>query len=279
MIDLNTRYVSILFVGHVNNANNYDETIGNTRTLHHISMADGSHINFSAVAIRAAIRDNANEIGIPSWRNRGADRTFTYADSTGSPQRLMSDACSHLSQTKYFDTTCFGYLVAAKNSNGATGSHSQVFVSPAVSLSPYRGDMEFNLGHKAKAGDDKSTLNPTSFEKHEDDYMFVMTVNAEAIRNINAEFGRNLFDTLVDENGLRGLRFGGNHARNDAPFEPSFVAVQSHRVSGHNLNIDPSQIHTVEEIQEALSHRQDVEFASGKANVADVLRRIRNSVF
>ena len=247
---------ALILSGPVLNSNNRGENDGNLQTIQKIRTREGTRSVLSGYAIRRAIRDSMQATDSSNlWRwstdaseEKPAGYTYGKDHATAMFEAIPEKA------TDYDDTLLFGYMVAAKGEGKERDSEEDeddegeetpkakkgapkeakkeakkagaVEVSPAISTTPYDGDMGFVLGLKAKR-DEKghAGLNPFSHERHFTRYQYTLTVNLSNLKPRPKCFSR-LISTLI------GLKVGGSHGANASEVTPNILAWRFHKEPG-----------------------------------------------
>lgn len=125
--------------------NGSDKEADNISSIKKIRKSDGKDYPYcSAQAIRRALREQLSVMGFELSEGKIGEKEKGAATTLCDPQT-------------YIDDDLFGFMNAKKQTVKRT---SPVRVSPAISLNPYKGDMDFGTNYMSVA----SGGNPNIFE-------------------------------------------------------------------------------------------------------------------
>lgn len=236
-------YLSILFISApILAANNRGETDGNGQTLQKVNTSDDTRSVLSGYSIKRSMRDNMQMAGAPVWRYTMDDfddnipAGYKYQNQEGVLVPTMLEA-TPTDPSDFVDTLLFGYMTAAKGTYNkyATKRKGQVSVSPALSTTPWTGDVAFSQGLKASQSDETKKADGKgpdlalfTCERHYTRYQFTVTVNLGNLKG--KKNATEAVQHLIES--LRSLQVGGNHASNASEIIPDVLAWRFHKVPG-----------------------------------------------
>lgn len=146
---------------------NYGEAIGNVATLKKVVRNNGEQYSYIS---RQALRYNIIEqLGEP----------FADVSLEGKGDKKVVQFDKNASIKEYPEIDFFGYLKTEKETNGKKRS-AKVRLSHAVSLEPYKGDIEF-LTNKGLADRINNNMNIAQAEIHKSFYRYTMTIDLDQI--------------------------------------------------------------------------------------------------
>lgn len=230
------------------------ESAGNATTLQKVSTPYGSATVLSGPAIRYAIREAMlNDGEGRMWRTHGTANTPSGYGYGPKHEGYQKDAPPK-DTDDYDDVRAFGYMFTSGSGSGATRRVSALYVSDALSVTPFVGDRFFGQGvgetnlsegdegaveeKKAKAKADKpaqvkeraSKMMPIAGERHFTRYGFYITFNLR-------EFGDRPAAVLRILRAMDSLKVGGNHAAHSSELCPGagVVVARLHKTPGCQL--------------------------------------------
>lgn len=148
---------------------NYGESLGNISELKKITKDGSVYSYMSPQAMRyeiyRALRDNFEIASDPAEALHTAETVIQFR-----PDANIE---------KYTEADLFGYMKTKKGKGAATRS-KVARTSPAISLAPFRSDIEFgtNKNFAERTGDHPD---PFQFEHHHSPYAYTLTVDLERI--------------------------------------------------------------------------------------------------
>lgn len=146
---------------------NYGESIGNVASLKKISRGLGDQYTYIS---RQALRYNiAQQIG----------EDLAPVKAEGSGDKKVIQFSEEATIDKYPEIDFFGYLKTEKNTSGKKRS-AKVRLSNAISLEPYRGDLDF-LTNKGQADKINENMNIAQAEIHSSYYRYTITADLDQI--------------------------------------------------------------------------------------------------
>ena len=215
-------YLSLLFVSRpLLAANARGEGSGNGQVLQYVTTPRGSLSVLSGQSIRRAIRENmlAQGGGANMWRKHDINDGASGYGYGPDNEHAMKDAVPD-SPAAYDDTLLFGYMIMAKKKKGQdavnTKHRSALWVSEALSATPYAGDRSFTRGLTADG-----SLNPFHTDRHYTQYAFSLTVNLNDMALRPGTLPRFL-------DACRMLRVGGNQAAHASELVPESLVYRLH---------------------------------------------------
>jgi len=146
---------------------NYGESVGNVASLKKISRGLGDQYSYIS---RQALRYNiAEQLG----------EELAPVKAEGSGEKKVIQFCEEATIDKYPEIDFFGYLKTEKNTSGKKRS-AKVRLSNAISLEPYRGDLDF-LTNKGQADKINENMNIAQAEVHRSFYRYTITADLDQI--------------------------------------------------------------------------------------------------
>lgn len=153
---------------------NYGESVGNVASLKKISRNLGEQYSYiSRQAIRYNIAEQLGETPAP-------------VSAEGSGDKKVIQFSEEATINKYPEVDFFGYLKTAKGTGGKKRS-AKVRLSNAISLEPYKGDLDF-LTNKGQADKIKSDMNIAQAEIHKSYYRYTIAADLDQIGS-DEEYG------------------------------------------------------------------------------------------
>ena len=146
---------------------NYGEGVGNVASLKKISRGKGNQYTYIS---RQAIRYNIGE-------QLGEEYAPVKAEGSGEKKVIQFDESATID--KYPEIDFFGYLKTEKGTGGKKRS-AKVRLSNAISLEPYKGDLDF-LTNKGLADRLKEDMNIAQAEIHKSYYRYTIVADLEQI--------------------------------------------------------------------------------------------------
>ncbi|WP_353106780.1 type I-B CRISPR-associated protein Cas7/Cst2/DevR [Acetoanaerobium noterae] len=147
---------------------NYGETIGNVASLKKLSRGKGDQYTYiSRQAIRYNIIEQLGEDLAPVGAEGGGDKKVV---------QFKADATI----VDYPELDFFGYLKTEKGGQGGKKRSAKVRLSNAISLEPFRGDLDF-LTNKGLADRISSNMNIAQSEIHKSYYRYTVTIDLDQI--------------------------------------------------------------------------------------------------
>ena len=146
---------------------NYGESIGNVASLKKMSRGKGDQYTYIS---RQALRHNVVE-------QLGERLAPVKAEGSGDKKVVQFDSDATI--VDYPELDFFGYLKTEKGGNGKKRS-AKVRISNAVSLEPFRGDLDF-LTNKGLADRINSNMNIAQAEIHRSYYRYTITIDLDQI--------------------------------------------------------------------------------------------------
>lgn len=146
---------------------NYGESVGNVASLKKLSRGLGDQYTYIS---RQALRYNiAEQLG----------EELAPVKAEGSGEKKVIQFSEEATIDKYPEIDFFGYLKTAKETSGKKRS-AKVRLSNAISLEPYRGDLDF-LTNKGQADKIKENMNIAQAEVHRSFYRYTITADLDQI--------------------------------------------------------------------------------------------------
>lgn len=153
---------------------NYGESVGNVASLKKISRGKGEQYTYIS---RQAIRYNiAEQLG----------ETLAPVVAEGSGDKAVIQFSEEATIDKYPEVDFFGYLKTEKGTGGKKRS-AKVRLSHAISLEPFRGDLDF-LTNKGQADKIKKNMNIAQAEIHKSYYRYTIAADLDQIGS-DEEYG------------------------------------------------------------------------------------------
>lgn len=156
---------------------NYGEGIGNVSELKKFNRGNGDIHTFAS---RQAIRYDMVRLGAEryGWNLDTVGRDKGEGEGEGKSKSVVQYSPSATIQESE-EMDLFGYMKTVKGDMGNKRPAS-VRLSHAVSLEPYRGDLEFltNLGHASRI---KENPNIATLERHTSLYSYTITIDLDRI--------------------------------------------------------------------------------------------------
>ena len=146
---------------------NYGESIGNVASLKKMSRGKGDQYTYIS---RQALRHNVVE-------QLGERLAPVKAEGSGDKKVVQFESDATI--VDYPELDFFGYLKTEKGGNGKKRS-AKVRISNAVSLEPFRGDLDF-LTNKGLADRINSNMNIAQAEIHRSYYRYTITIDLDQI--------------------------------------------------------------------------------------------------
>lgn len=146
---------------------NYGESIGNVASLKKMSRGKGDQYTYIS---RQALRHNVVE-------QLGERLASVKAEGSGDKKVVQFESDATI--VDYPELDFFGYLKTEKGGNGKKRS-AKVRISNAVSLEPFRGDLDF-LTNKGLADRINSNMNIAQAEIHRSYYRYTITIDLDQI--------------------------------------------------------------------------------------------------
>ena len=146
---------------------NYGEGVGNVASLKKISRGKGNQYTYIS---RQAIRYNIGE-------QLGEEYAPVKAEGSGEKKVIQFDESATID--KYPEIDFFGYLKTEKGTGGKKRS-AKVRLSNAISLEPYKGDLDF-LTNKGLADRLKEDMNIAQAEIHKSYYRYTIVADLDQI--------------------------------------------------------------------------------------------------
>lgn len=146
---------------------NYGESIGNVASLKKMSRGKGDQYTYIS---RQALRHNVVE-------QLGERLATVKAEGSGDKKVVQFESDATI--VDYPELDFFGYLKTEKGGNGKKRS-AKVRISNAVSLEPFRGDLDF-LTNKGLADRINSNMNIAQAEIHRSYYRYTITIDLDQI--------------------------------------------------------------------------------------------------
>lgn len=146
---------------------NYGESIGNVASLKKMSRGKGDQYTYIS---RQALRHNIVE---------QLDEALAPVKAEGSGEKKVVQFELDATIKDYPELDFFGYLKTEKGGQGRKRS-AKVRLSNAVSLEPFRGDLDF-LTNKGLADRINSNMNIAQAEIHRSYYRYTVTVDLDHI--------------------------------------------------------------------------------------------------
>jgi CRISPR-associated protein Cst2 len=146
---------------------NYGEGVGNVASLKKISRGKGNQYTYIS---RQAIRYNIGE-------QLGEEYAPVKAEGSGEKKVIQFDESATI--YKYPEIDFFGYMKTEKGTGGKKRS-AKVRLSNAISLEPYKGDLDF-LTNKGLADRLKEDMNIAQAEIHKSYYRYKIVADLEQI--------------------------------------------------------------------------------------------------
>lgn len=144
---------------------NYGESIGNVASLKKMSRGKGDQYTYIS---RQALRHNVVE-------QLGERLAPVKAEGSGDKKVVQFESDATI--VDYPELDFFGYLKTEKGGNGKKRS-AKVRISNAVSLEPFRGDLDF-LTNKGLADRINSNMNIAQAEIHRSYYRYTITIDLD----------------------------------------------------------------------------------------------------
>ena len=154
---------------------NYGEGIGNISELKKFNRGNGDVHTFAS---RQAIRYDIVRLGAERY-NWNLDTVGREKGEGDGPNKSVIQYSPKATIKDSEEMDLFGYMKTAKGDMGNKRS-ARVRLSHAVSLEPYRGDLEFltNLGHASRI---KENPNIATLERHTSLYSYTITIDLDNI--------------------------------------------------------------------------------------------------
>ncbi len=146
---------------------NYGESIGNVASLKKMSRGQGDQYTYIS---RQALRYNIAE---------QLDEALAPVKAEGSGEKKVIQFSEEATIDQYPEIDFFGYLKTEKGTGGKKRS-AKVRLSNAISLEPFKGDLEF-LTNKGQADKIKENMNIAQAEIHRSYYRYTLTADLEQI--------------------------------------------------------------------------------------------------
>ena len=164
---------------------NYGESIGNVASLKKMSRGQGDQYTYIS---RQALRYNiVEQLG----------EAFAPVKAEGGGEKKVVQFSEEATIDKYPEIDFFGYMKTEKGSGGKKRS-AKVRLSNAISLEPFKGDMDF-LTNKGQADKIKENMNLAQAEIHSSYYRYTITADLEQI-------GEDEIYGIILDNGERARR-------------------------------------------------------------------------
>lgn len=173
MSGLTTKGLTMTIIFQAESAN-YGESVGNVASLKKISRNKGEQYTYiSRQAIRYNIAEQLGEEAAP-------------VAGEGSGDKMVIQFTEDATIDKYPEVDFFGYLKTEKGTGGKK-RNAKVRLSNAISLEPFKGDMDF-LTNKGQADKIGSNMNIAQAEIHKSYYRYTIAADLDQIGS-DEEYG------------------------------------------------------------------------------------------
>lgn len=163
---MKTKGLTLTIIFHAESAN-YGEGVGNVSSLKKLSRGQGDQYTYiSRQAIRYNIAQQLGELAAP-------------VKAEGSGEKKVVQFLADAKIDKYPEIDFFGYLKTVKGDSGKKRS-AIVRLSNAISLEPFRGDLDF-LTNKGQADKIGENTNIAQAEIHSSYYRYTITADLDQV--------------------------------------------------------------------------------------------------